>query len=169
LQSSNASTNSKTTTISVADNGRGGGLQNYGTVQLTNFAFINCTAVQGGAIYQGDGSLQIAQGKLSNNRAWDTGGALYVFEGSADVAGATFLSNMDVEGAPNVYVHQGATLKGCDVFGLEVEYPTLSGCQYDAISHANPRFVGVTKSWSRMMTSFLLAGGGTLILMTMTF
>jgi hypothetical protein len=141
----------------VESNGKGGCIQNYGVVRLTNFAFTNCTALDGGAIYNGKGSIQAAQGKFTNNRALENGGAMYIEKGSADVAGASFSGNTDTIGSRNVYVEKGAKLTGCEVEGLEGELSTTKECQYSTGSAA--LCLSCATSWSGMLVSLLAHGG----------
>jgi hypothetical protein len=77
-----------------AGNNSGGGIYSSGTLTLTANTFNNCSASNGGAIFEQQGAVSLSQSTLSNNTASSgAGGGIYVNNGTLRVTASTLVDN----------------------------------------------------------------------------
>jgi hypothetical protein len=80
----------------------GGGLVNYGTVNVTNTTFSNNSALDGAGIYNRQGgAVKINSSTFSDNSVLDTGAGIYN-EGTLEVTNSTFYRNLS-QGTGGIY------------------------------------------------------------------
>ena len=80
-------------TISGGDAGYGGGLDNYGTVTVTDSIFSSNTAVYGGGVYNESGATAtVSDSTFASNYFYYGGGGIFNASGAtASVTGSTFI------------------------------------------------------------------------------
>jgi predicted outer membrane repeat protein len=96
-------------------NGKGGGVETYGTTLIEDSVFDNCTAaVEGGAIFVGGGSTTVRRSTLKRNSAFN-GGAIFVADGSLTVEDSTLEQNTAINtlGSGNVFSRGEAAVEAC--------------------------------------------------------
>jgi predicted outer membrane repeat protein len=96
-------------------NGKGGGLETYGTTIIEDSIFDNCTAaIEGGAIYVGGGSTTVRRSTLKRNSAFN-GGAIFVADGSLTLQDSTLEQNTAINtlGSGNVFARGEASVEAC--------------------------------------------------------
>lgn len=96
--------------------GRGGGIQNAGTLTLTNAIVRNNTAFEGGAI-SNTGTLTLNHTNFTDNTVTSAGGAIYN-TGSLTINGGSFSGNQVVNGRGGAIYNTGAlTINGAVMSG----------------------------------------------------
>lgn len=102
-------------------NGRGGGIETYGTTTVEDSTFQNCTAaLGGGAIYVGGGATGITGTTFRGNTAFE-GGAIFLASGSLTVSDSTFEDNVATNTLTdgNVFVRSGTSASFCNSEGYD--------------------------------------------------
>ncbi|MCL2688106.1 MAG: hypothetical protein FWE58_06180, partial [Methanobrevibacter sp.] len=96
----------------------GGGISSdRGVCNLNNVSFINCTSASGGgAIYVGDGSINIIASNFENNTVGQdsSGGAIYVDGGSVNLIACNFTANnANAGGAVFIFTNNNVEIVDC--------------------------------------------------------
>ena len=87
----------------------GGGIENYhGTLTITNSAFTGNTANDGGAIYNSNGVISLTDVTFSGNSATHSGGGMYNNNSSAMLTNITFSGNSATGDGGAIYNNLGS-------------------------------------------------------------
>lgn len=70
----------------------GGGINNFGTVSVTNTTLLGNSAGAGGGIYNDHGTVSVTNSTLSGNSA--SGSGIYNYYGTLTISNSTFLANL---------------------------------------------------------------------------
>ena len=103
--------------------GRGGAVESYGTLTISNCIFVGNSANDGGAIYSGSDTLTISDTTLSNNTAASRGGGIYNDEGTVSVVFSALQGNHASVDGGGIYGSEGSlTLSNVSVYANHAEY-----------------------------------------------
>ncbi|MBQ9071035.1 MAG: hypothetical protein IJY23_06805 [Clostridia bacterium] len=83
-----------------------------GEANILGGSVSGCSAVQGGAIYMGGGTLSMSGGEATYNNA-DNGGAIYLYDGNATISGGSITDCHATENGGAIYMG-GGTLSMSD-------------------------------------------------------
>ena len=129
----------------------GGGIENYGTLTITNSVFTNnhSTDYHGGAIYNQSGLLTITESTFSSNTAHQRGGGIYSLGGVVNITSTAFSNNTAADGG-GIYSYD-CTLTIADSTFSENNAPNGGGggiySIYGPLTISNTSFAANGASW----------------------
>ena len=148
---SGATVNLSGMTISGGDAFDGGGLDNFGTLTVSNsFFFSNSATYGGGLANELGGTLTVSNSFFYSNSALYGGGGGGIFNsGTATVTGSTFTSNYGGDGGGGIFNSGTATVTGNSFTGNSVSVDFAGGgiCGIDGgVIVTNSTFTGNSAS-----------------------